>query len=67
MSKCVFITGGTKGIGKAVAACLAKSGYQLILTYAADQEAAINTQKELQAAWNNHQLHSYILLHFCIS
>lgn len=51
MSKCVFITGGTKGIGKAVAACLAKSGYQLILTYAADQETAINTQKELQAEY----------------
>ena len=26
MSKYVFITGGTKGIGKAVAECLAKSG-----------------------------------------
>lgn len=51
MSKYVFITGGTKGIGKAVAECLAKSGYHLILTYSADQKTAVNTQQELQAKY----------------
>ena len=40
MDKWVLITGGTKGIGRAVANCLAKAGYQLILTYASDTKAA---------------------------
>ncbi len=47
MNKYVFITGGTKGIGKAVAECLAKSGYHLVLTYAADTETANKTSLEL--------------------
>lgn len=40
MDRLILITGGTKGIGKAVASCFAKSGYNLILTYASDQERA---------------------------
>ena len=36
MEKCALITGGTKGIGKAVALCLGKAGYNLVLTYASD-------------------------------
>ena len=40
MEKWVLITGGTKGIGKAVAECLAKAGYSLILTYASDEDGA---------------------------
>ena len=47
MNKYVFITGGTKGIGKAVAECLAKAGYHLILTYAADKETADKSSREL--------------------
>lgn len=46
-NKYVLITGGTKGIGKAVASCLAKAGYSLLLTYASDTDAAARTQDEL--------------------
>ena len=48
MSKYVLITGGTKGIGKAIAIELARSGYQLILTYATDSAAADAFRLELK-------------------
>jgi len=47
MGKCVFITGGTKGIGKAIAICMAKAGYDLLLTYSSDEDSARMTQKQL--------------------
>ncbi|MDR2791719.1 MAG: SDR family oxidoreductase [Tannerellaceae bacterium] len=47
MAKCACITGGTKGIGRAVADTLAAGGYNLILTYAADNAAAQRTGMEL--------------------
>ena len=43
MAKFAFITGGTKGIGNAVAVCLAKAGYDLLLTYGPDTETEVNT------------------------
>ena len=50
MDKWVLITGGTKGIGRAVANCLAKAGYQLILTYASDTKAVEATCTTLRQA-----------------
>ena len=47
MDKFILITGGTKGIGKAVASCLGKAGYNLILTYASDQATAEEVRCEL--------------------
>ena len=47
MDKFILITGGTKGIGKAVVFCLGKAGYNLILTYASDQAAAEKVRSEL--------------------
>ena len=47
MEKYAFITGGTKGIGKAVAECLAKAGYQLILTFASDVQRADEVRRKL--------------------
>ena len=43
MAKFAFITGGTKGIGNAVAVCLAKTGYDLLLTFGPDTEEEVNS------------------------
>ncbi|NCB85690.1 MAG: SDR family oxidoreductase [Bacteroidia bacterium] len=52
MTKFALITGGTKGIGKAVAQILAKAGYNLILTYGNDVEAAQFVQAEFTERFN---------------
>ncbi|RHR60431.1 SDR family oxidoreductase [Parabacteroides sp. AF17-28] len=48
MGQFILITGGTKGIGKAVASCLAKAGHNLLLTYASDEGEAIRAVNGLQ-------------------
>jgi 3-oxoacyl-[acyl-carrier protein] reductase len=52
MSKYALITGGTKGIGKSVAQCLGRMGYNLILTYAADTAVAEKVCAELRHECN---------------
>ncbi len=52
MGKCVLITGGTKGIGKAVAALLGQSGYDLILTFSSDEETAVAVRTALSERFN---------------
>ena len=44
--KTVLITGGTKGIGKACAQEFLSNGYEVILNYSHDEEAALATQEE---------------------
>jgi len=51
MGKYVLITGGTKGIGKAVASSLGEAGYDLLLTYGADRERAEMVKAELTAQY----------------
>lgn len=46
--KTVFITGGAKGIGKAIALQFAKAGYQLVINYR-DEQAKNALQEALQA------------------
>ncbi|MBQ8530610.1 MAG: SDR family oxidoreductase [Parabacteroides sp.] len=48
MEKYVLITGGTKGIGKAVASCLGRAGYNLILTYASAVDVADQVITDMQ-------------------
>jgi 3-oxoacyl-[acyl-carrier protein] reductase len=48
MKQAILITGGTKGIGRAIASCLASSGYPLILTYANDDITADLAVQELR-------------------
>jgi 3-oxoacyl-[acyl-carrier protein] reductase len=50
MVKQVLITGGTKGIGKAVASCLAGAGYNLLLTYGSDHAVAGATAEAIRTA-----------------
>lgn len=47
MKKFALITGGTKGIGKAIARCLADSEFNLILTYATDEQNAKAVASEI--------------------
>ncbi|MGN0807470.1 MAG: elongation factor P 5-aminopentanone reductase [Candidatus Coproplasma sp.] len=44
--KTVLVTGGTKGIGKAIAQEFLQNGYEVILNYCHDEETALNTQAE---------------------
>ena len=48
----IIITGGTKGIGKAIALILAKEKHNLILTYVNDDISALQTKKELEQYTN---------------
>ena len=40
MGKTAVVTGGSRGIGKAIALKLAKEGYDIALNYASNDEAA---------------------------
>ncbi len=44
--KTALITGGTKGIGKAVALAFLERGYEVVLNYHKDEAAALSTQEE---------------------
>lgn len=52
-NKSVFISGSSRGIGRAVAIRLAKEGYTIILHGRTPSEALTQTQKELQSCGTN--------------
>lgn len=50
INKVVFITGGTRGIGRQIALIFAKAGYQLALNYHHNQKIAQEFQQELMTS-----------------
>ena len=44
--KTALVTGGTKGIGKAIALAFLKRGYEVVLNYRSDERTALATQDE---------------------
>lgn len=79
MRKKILITGGTKGIGYAIAECLVASGYDVLLTYASDDKHAQGVAHRLRSAYRDAQvdtlkaditdsasidlIHTYLLTH----
>ena len=57
MNKNIIITGGAKGIGKALAKNLAIDGYNVFVNYNKSEEAAKQLQKELRLQGINIILH----------
>ena len=49
MSKLAIVTGGVRGIGKAIALELAKQDYDIAINYIGSNEDAENTKKEIEA------------------
>lgn len=51
--KVALVTGGSRGIGKACALELARAGYDVIINYAGNEEAANKTVEEIKALGQN--------------
>ena len=49
MNKVAFITGATRGIGKQIAITLAKNGYDVVVNYRTENDALIDTKKEIES------------------
>lgn len=54
--KICLVTGGTRGIGKAIALRMAQDGYDMILNYATNVEAAKETMSEIELLGVNVEL-----------
>jgi enoyl-[acyl-carrier protein] reductase III len=55
--RCAVVTGGTRGIGRAISLSLAASGHRVIAIYARNREAAEDLSREAQAhGWDIHCL-----------
>ena len=57
--KLALVTGGSRGIGKACALELAKAGYDVVINYAGNIEAANKTVEELKALGSNSEAYRF--------
>jgi len=62
--KLALIIGGSRGIGKAIALRLAKSGFNIWLTYHANHDAANQTKKEIEGLGSTCTLFSFDIADF---
>lgn len=54
--KCAVITGGSRGIGHACALTLSQSGYNVIINYRSDKEAAESVCSEIRSGGGNAEI-----------
>jgi len=52
--KFALVTGGSRGIGRAVSIKLAGKGYNILLNYASNTEAAVKTKSEIESEFGVH-------------
>lgn len=57
--KYAFITGGSRGIGRAISLKLAQEGYNIIINYKSNDDAANQLLAELKATGGDHHLLKY--------
>ncbi|MBQ9688526.1 3-oxoacyl-[bacterium] len=57
--KVALVTGGSRGIGKACALELAKNGYDVVINYVGNTEAANETVEELNALGSNSEAYKF--------
>ncbi|MGM9913450.1 3-oxoacyl-[acyl-carrier-protein] reductase [Floccifex sp.] len=53
MNKNVFVTGSSSGIGKAIAICFAKAGYDVIVHYNGNEQAGLDTLNQVKQYSSN--------------
>ncbi len=57
--KCSLVTGGSKGIGKAICIKMAQMGYYVLVNYRSNKEAADDTLAQIRAAGGDGELLSF--------